>query len=311
MNYDTMLTDYLAVRRALGAKLERPEKLLRQFLAFLDERGQEQITLEAMIEWVRLPAADARVSPGWLGMRMNAVRGFAEFCRSLDKTTPVPPKGLLSDGGKRATPYLYAAAEIDALCHAALTLRGPVRQATYRTLIRLLAATGMRIGEAAGLDVADFEPGEGLLLVREAKFDRHRLLPLHPSTTAALREYRRQIEMALPDLRTAALLVSGHGTRLLTVNIGATFRQLVTLAGLAPRSSTCRPRPHDLRHSFAVRTLIDWYRDGQPVEPRLPLLSTYLGHTCPAHTYWYLHAAPELMARAAARLTSYQDRAQP
>lgn len=310
MNYDAMLTDYLAVRRALGVKLERPEKLLRQFLAFLDEHGR-QITLESMIEWVRLPAGDGTVTPGWLGMRLNAVRGFAEFCRALDKTTPVPPKGLLSQSGKRATPYLYADAEIDALCHATATLRGPVRQATYRTLIRLLAATGMRIGEAAGLDAADFDPGAGLLLVREAKFDRHRLLPLHPSTTAALCDYRRQIETDLPAPHTAALLVSGHGTRLLTVNIGATFRQLVTLAGLAPRSATCRPRPHDLRHSFAVRTLIDWYRDGQPVEPRLPLLSTYLGHTSPAHTYWYLHAAPELMAQAAARLSNYPNGARP
>jgi integrase/recombinase XerD len=307
VNLEAVLTDYLAVRRALGVKYRRPEKLLRQFLAYLDLQGLERITIEATVDWVRLPAADGGVTPGWLGMRMSAVRGFAEFCRSLDKTTPVPPKGLLSQGGKRATPYLYTEAEIEALCHAALTLRGPVRQATYRTLVRLLAATGMRIGGAAGLDAADLDRGEGILLVREAKFDRHRLLPLHPSTTAALIDYRRDLEAAMPGLETPALLVSGHGTRLLTVNIGATFRQLVALAGLAPRSASCRPRPHDLRHSFAVRTLIDWYRDGQPVEPRLPLLSTYLGHTSPAHTYWYLHAAPELMAQAAERLSSYQN----
>ena len=308
MNYHAVLDDYLAVRRALGVKLEREEKLLRQFLAYLADNGPQQMTEEAIIAWVRLPGA---VSSGWLGMRMNAVRGFAGFCRGLDGTTPLPPKNLLSGHGRRATPYLYSDAEIEALCHAAGTLRGEVRQATYRTLIRLLAVTGMRIGEAAGLDVGDFEHCEGALTVREAKFGRHRLLPLHPSTTEALTAYRRKIEAACPGLDTAALLVSGHGTRLLTVNIGATFRQLAALAGLAPRSATCRPRPHDLRHSFAVRTLIDWYRDGAPVEPRLPLLSAYLGHASPAHTYWYLHAAPELMAQAAARLSSYQNGQRP
>ena len=302
MNLEAILSDYLAVRRALGVQLERPEKLLRQFLCHLRERGLEQITVEAIVEWVRLPETP---SPGWLGMRMNAVRGFAAFCHGLDPVHQLPPRGVLSGSGKRATPYLYSAAEIDALCHAAGALRGEVRQATYRTLIRLLAATGMRIGEAAALDVGDFDRQQGVLTVREAKFDRHRLLPLHPSTTEALVTYRQQFERAHPHPGTPALLASGSGTRLLTVNIGATFRQLVRLAGLGPRSANCRPRPHDLRHTFAVRTLIDWYRDGAPVEPRLPLLSTYLGHTSPVHTYWYLQAAPELMAEAAARLTAY------
>lgn len=302
MNLEAMLEDYLAVRRALGVRLERPEKLLRQFLYHLHERGLDQITVDAIVEWVRLPEA---TSPGWLGMRMNAVRGFAAFCHGLDPANQLPPRGLLSAGGKRATPYLYSNAEIDALCHATGALRGEVRQATYRTLIRLLAATGMRIGEAAALDVGDFDRQRGVLTVRETKFDRHRLLPLHASTTEALTTYRQQLERAYPHPCTPALLVSGSGTRLLTVNIGATFRQLVLLAGLAPRSANCRPRPHDLRHTFAVRTLIDWYRDGQAVEPRLPLLSTYLGHTSPVHTYWYLQAAPELMAEAAARLSTH------
>jgi integrase len=284
MDPHAMLGDYLAVRRALGVKLQREEKLLRQFLAWLGEHGMTAITADAALGWARQPG---EVSAGWLAMRMRAVRGFAGFCRSLDGTTEVPPRGVLTGSGQRATPYLYGQADIDALCAAAGTLRGEVRQATYRTLIRLLAVTGMRIGEAASLDAADFDRQAGVLTVRDAKYGRTRLLPLHPTAVTALLEYRHAIAEAFPGPATPALLVSGAGTRLHTVNIGATFRQLVAAAGLTARSANCRPRPHDLRHAFAVRTLIGWFADGEPVDARLPLLSAYLGHASPAHTYWY------------------------
>ena len=284
MDYHAMLDDYLAVRRALGVKLGREEKLLNQFLAWLAEHGQARITADATVAWVRQPG---EVTAGWLGMRMRAVRGFAGFCRSLDGITEVPPRGVLSGSAQRATPYLYSQADIDALCAAAGVLRGGVRQTTYRTLIRLLAVTGMRIGEAASLDAADFDPRAGVLTIRDAKFGRTRLLPLHPTAVTAVLEYRNTIAEAFPVLATEALLVSGAGTRLLTWNIGATFRQLVAAAGLEPRSASCRPRPHDLRHSMAVRTLIGWFADGGSVDARLPLLSAYLGHASPANTYWY------------------------
>jgi integrase/recombinase XerD len=305
MNLDAMLGDYLAVRRALGVKLAREEKLIRQFLAWLAEHDMTAVTADAALAWAREPG---QVSAGWLGMRMRAVRGFAGFCRSLDGSTEVPPRDVLAGSGQRATPYLYSQDDIDALAAAAGMLRGEVRQATYRALIRLLAVTGMRIGEAASLDAGDFDPAAGVLTVRDAKYGRTRLLPLHPTTVAALLGYRREIAEALPARATPALLVSGAGTRLLTVNIGATFRQLVTAAGLMPRSANCRPRPHDLRHAFAVRTLIGWFEDGEPVDARLPLLSAYLGHASPAHTYWYLDAAPELMTLAAARLHNHEHR---
>jgi integrase len=305
MDLHAMLDDYLSVRRALGVKLAREEKLLRQFLAWLSEHGQPQITADAALEWARQPG---QASAGWLGMRMRAVRGFAGFCRSMDGITEIPPRGVLSGSGQRATPYLYSQADIDALCAAAGTLRRDVRRATYRTLIRLLAVTGMRIGEAASLDVADFDPATGVLTVRDAKYGRTRLLPLHPTTVTALLDYRQAIAEAFPAPATQALLVSGAGTRLLTVNIGATFRRLVIAAGLEPRSANCRPRPHDLRHAFAVRTLIGWFADGEPVDARLPLLSAYLGHASPSQTYWYLDAAPELMTLAAARLHAHEHK---
>lgn len=303
MDRDAMLDEYLRVCRALGVGLVREEKLLRQFLGWLEEHGHDRITEAVAIDWVRLPG---EVSSGWLGMRMNAVRGFAGFCRTLDGATEVPARGVLSGHGRRAIPYLFSDTDIDALCRAAETFRGPARVATYQVLVRLLAVTGMRIGEAAALDTTDADVEVGILTVTDPKYGRTRLLPLHNSTVSALLDYRNQITAVLGEPDTPALLVSGAGTRLHVCNIGAAFRRMVAVAGLEPRSSRCRPRPHDLRHTFAVRTLIDWFNAGEAIEAKLPLLSAWLGHASPANTYWYLHAAPELMTAAAERLHTHR-----
>jgi integrase/recombinase XerD len=295
-----VLTDYLMIRRGLGFKLERTEKLLVQFITFLQSRDTSTIGVEDMIAWVRLPGSDA--GQGWLALRMQAVRGFATYLHTLDPTVVVPPAGLFPDGPHRAVPYLYSDAEISALQAAAGTLRAPLGAATYATLVGLLAVTGLRVGEAIGLDDIDLDTDQELLVVNAGKTGRARQVPLHSSTVTALRTYQHYRDRQFPNLSTAALLVSNAGTRLLNVNVNVTFLNLTRRAGLAPRSARCRPRPHDLRHSFAVATLLGWYRDGGDVASRLPLLSAYLGHTEPANTYWYLQAAPELLAEAARRL---------
>jgi integrase len=186
-------------------------------------------------------------------------------------------------------------------------LRGQLRRATYRTLLGLLAVTGMRVGEAIRLDRADLELAAGVLTVRDSKFGKSRELPLHATTITALREYLRIRDTHQHADVSDALLISPAGTRLIYCNVHATFRQLRADAGLIARSSACRPRVHDLRHRFAVQMLLDWYRDGVEVQPRLPLLSTYMGYTHPRHTFWYLQAAPELMAIAGQRLEVAQD----
>jgi integrase len=185
---------------------------------------------------------------------------------------------------------------------ATRTFHSPVRQATFETIIGLLWATGMRIGEALGLDRGDVDLKYGVLTVRDAKFGKTRELPLHPSTTTALARYAKRRGGWFPGESTDAFFVSAAGTRVLYCNFHLGFQELIQRAGIAPRSRSCRPRPHDLRHAFAVRTLIGWYRDGVDVEANLPKLSTYLGHVVPANTYWYLSAAPELLALAASRL---------
>jgi integrase len=283
----------------LGYKLERDEKLLNQFLAWLTEQGTNTVTVRDALAWVRLPE---QPSPSWLRMRMRAVRGFAIYLHTIDPAHEVPPSGLVAGPVRRAVPYVYSDAEIAALMSQAGQLATPLRQATMSTLIGLLAVTGMRLGEVIGLDDTDLDPAGGLLVIRHAKFNKSRQIPLHRRTLTAILAYRRLRDTVFPRPVSDALLVSTAGTRLLHYNVGQTFARLARHAGLRPRSAGCRPRPHDLRHTFAVRTLLEWYRDGGDVAARLPLLSTYLGHVAPANTYWYLSATPELMAQAARRL---------
>jgi len=293
------LTKYLSLRRSLGYKLDRTEKLLRQFIGYLEAKGVQAVTIENAVAWACLPANGDSC---WWTHRLSAVRGFATYLHTLDATTEVPPSDLLPWRPHRAIPYLYSDDDIAALIEAATMLRWPLRIAAYQTLIGLLATTGMRVGEAIRLDRSDLDVHHGVLLVRQSKFNKTRELPLHPTTLTALHRYLVHRDRHRPSTGTAALFISPAGTRLLYCNVQWTFQRLVGRVGLRARAGSCRPRIHDLRHSFAVRTLLDAYRDGHDVQQRLTLLSTYLGHVNPAATYWYLSAAPELLALAAERL---------
>jgi integrase/recombinase XerD len=302
---DQALADYLSVRRALGFKLDRAEKLLNQFLRYLHEHDADTITIDHALGWATLPADAAQ---RWWAHRLSTVRRFAVYLHALDTRVEVPPPGLFQNRSRRASPYLYSETDVAALIGAAACLPRPLRALTHQTLIGLLAVTGMRIGEAIGLDREDFDARQGLLRVRCAKFGKTRLLPLHPSTVSTLRTYLQTRDLLLPQPSSPALLISITGTRLRYNNLWRTFRQLVNAVGLDGRPPTSRPRIHDLRHSFAVATMVDWYAQGRDVPALLPHLSTYLGHTDPKHTYWYLTAAPQLLAHAAHRLDTHQAR---
>ena len=293
------LADYLRLRRSLGFRLDRGGRLLAQFIAYLDAQGADTLTVAAALAWATLPADGGG---RWLAMRLTVVRGFAAHLHALDPAHELIPPDLLPDRGGRATPYLYADAEVVLLMEAAASLRTPFRAATYATLVGLLAVSGLRVGEAIRLDRVDLDPVEGLLTIRNSKFGKSRLVPLHPTTVAALRHYLARPDRPRPSTPTAAIFVSGAGTRLRYCNVNWTFLELVRTAGLRPRSAACRPRLHDLRHTFAVHTVLDAYRADLDVGARLPVLSTYLGHVNPAATYWYLSAAPELLAAAGERL---------
>jgi integrase/recombinase XerD len=290
--------DYLSMRRSLGFKLERHGRLLPDLVGYLEAAEASTLTTQLALSWATALAG----KPDEWAIRLSIARGFAAYLQTLDPATEVPPPDLLPRKRRRANPYLYTETEIAALMAAAETLRFPLRTATYQTLIGLVAVTGMRPGEARALDRDDLDRSQRCLLVRNAKFGDTRQLPLHQSTVDALVAYARLRDEHWPRPKTSAFFVSTAGTRLLQVNVNSTFRHLVEVAGLQPRSGCGRPRIHDFRHRLVVVTLIEWYRAGVDVAARMPALSTYLGHSSPTFTYWYVSAAPELLALAAARL---------
>ena len=257
--------EYLTIRRALGFKLVGEGHLLAEFVAFADAAGQRTVTTEAALQWARLPASG---SPAYLSRRLRAVRAFARFLQASDPACEVPPLELLPASKYRPTPYLYSDKEILALMAAARELRPPLRAATFETLIGLLACTGLRIGEAIGLDRDDFDADNQLLTVRDSKFGKSREALLHDSTVRVLADYAERRDRLCPDGDPRSFFLTTRGTRPTHPTIYKPFRALLKQTGVKHPSSPRRARIHDLRHSFAIKTLLGWYRDGHDVAVR-------------------------------------------
>ena len=291
--------DYLEARRALGYKLDSQARILRGFVAYADTVGATRITIELALTWATAPAD---TDPVWWSRRLSVVRCFARHLHAIDPDTEVPPAHQLPRSTARAVPYPYTPGDITALMTAAAALRSALQAATYPALIGLLSVTGMRVGEAIKLNRDDVDFDQGTVSIKLGKFGKSRLLPLHPTTLAALHAYAHRRDVLCPSPATTALFVSTVGTRLTYNSVRVIFAGLTRQAGLLPRSARCRPRLHDLRHRFAVQTLLDWYQADADVAARLPLLSTYLGHVRPGTTYWYFEATPELLALATDRI---------
>ena len=293
--------EYLAMRRVLGFRLTTQGRHLMSFVRFCEERSADHVTADLAVQWA------TQVTRGsgnevYQARRLDVVRIFARHLQALDPATEVPPEDVLARRYLRIQPYLYSLQEIAALMTAAGALRPALRAATWRTLIGLLAVTGMRQGEACHLLRDDADLKTGTLVIRDSKFGKSRLVFLHPTAVAALRSYERARDQAFPEPEAVTFLVNSRGRPLNGHNLPHTFAPLAVAAGLQVPPGQRAPRLHDLRHAFTVATLLDWYRDGQNVQARLPLLSTWLGHADPKSTYWYLQAVPELLALAAKRL---------
>jgi len=274
--------EYLALRRSFGFKLEREQQLLAQFVAYTEAAGEESLRSEVAITWAKLPAA---ASPNQWAKRLGAVRRFAIYLATIDPATEVPLSGTFPTNRHRPTPYLFSERDVERLLEAARGLASPLRAASHEALFGLLAASGMRIGEAIGLARGDVDLESGVITVRHAKFDRTRLVPLHESTTAALSVYAATRDRLCPRPRADVFFCSSVGTALDRSGVDKTFREITTALGL--RTATTRPRVHDLRHGFAVRTILNWQREGVSIDRRLATLSGYLGHVAPSDTYWY------------------------
>lgn len=299
--------EYLRLRNSMGHELAEYHRELPRFVAFLDAEGLPTVTVAAALAWAQGPDVDPATSIAT--RRMTIARGFARYLAGMDDRTEVPPPGLIAGRRRWRPPFIYSPDDITAVMAQARRLK-PMPATTHETLIGLLAATGMRVGEAIRLDRDDIDWAEGVLTIRESKFGKTRIVPVLDSTLTALKQYARTRDRLCPHTATASFFVSMTGTRLIYRIVQQNFRRLCDRAGVGARAQH-PPRIHDLRHTFAVRTLLGWYRAEQDVEAQLATLSTYLGHRDPRSTYWYLSAAPELLALAAERLELSRERLRP
>lgn len=303
------LAEYVRIRRALGSQLRWPASALRRFVDFLEQEGATFITTHLAVRWATEPAEVQRATRA---ARLSIVRRFAAWLSVFDPRTQIPPPGLLAARHRRNQPYIYTEGEIASLMDEAARLPSPkgLRAQTHVTLIGLLAATGLRPGEALALDVRDVDFSNGILSIRESKFGKSRFVPLHETARVALALYAQRRDEAIRRRRTDAFLISERGTRLRPYTTRRTFAKISCAIGLRARATGRRigrgPRLHDLRHTFATRRLIEWYQTGLDVDRELPKLATYLGHVHIAYTYWYIQAVPELLQLATERCTARQ-----
>lgn len=299
------IDDYLALRRRLGSALHEATRVLHLFACFAEQEGASHVTTDLARRWAtHFP----NLSPVSVHTRFQIVRRFAEWRHVTDPLTEIPPIDLLPARYHRKPPSLYQDVDIDRLLEAARHLPSPMglRGLTHATMWGLLAVTGLRISEALALDDADVQRRDAQLMIRRSKCGKSRLVPLHASTLAALTAYAHRRDRVLPRRTTPAFFVSEQGVRVTVCVADYTFARISGQIGLRPPVHGHRlghgPRLHDLRHRFAIRTLVHWYRAGLDVDPLLPLLATYLGHVHVHETYWYLEAVPELLALATERL---------
>jgi len=307
------LKDYLDIRRALGFELHTPARYLRTFVAFLEAHGASHITTEMAVRWAKQPPDG---EPANWARRLGIARQFAAWHRTMDPRTEVPPTGLIPQSYRRKRPYIYTHEEIVMLVKAAGQIpssKGLSGQ-TYSTIFGLLAVTGMRVSEAVGLDRQDIDLDAAILSIRRTKFGKSRRVPLHASTRDALKDYAEVRDRLIPTAMTPAFFVSERAGRITHWSTRYNFAKVSRQVGLRAPAGRHRhghgPRLHDLRHRFAARTLVDWYRAGRDVEREMPKLSTYLGHVHTGDTYWYIEAVPELLQLATERLVDKHEEVQ-
>ena len=295
------IEDYIALRRSLGFKLDDMAADLTKFASFLEQKAAPYITTALALEWA-MQSTDHL--PSHWARRLGFVRVFARHWSATDPRTEIPPAGLLPFRAQRAHPYLYTEQEIQRLLAAAKSLSpaSGLRPWTYHCLFGLLAVSGLRISEVIKLERQDVDFYQGVLTIRQTKFNKNRLIPLHISTRDVLSEYAEHRDRLVPNPSSSCFLLNDCGRCLERSAVRRTFYDLSRQIGLRGPTDHTGPRIHDFRHRFALNTLIQWYRAGEDIERRLPVLSTFLGHAHVADTYWYLSIHPELMGLATERL---------
>ncbi|MCY4559427.1 MAG: tyrosine-type recombinase/integrase [Chloroflexi bacterium] len=302
--------EYLRLRRILGFKLHQTGNGLLDFVTFMEQRQAPFITECLALDWATQPV---NVLPSRWATRLTYVRVFARYRKASDPRTEIPSPELLPHKAERAKPYLYSDEEICSLLQAALSMSFRYKECallpwTYYCLFGLLSVTGLRLGEALNLALADVDLDAALLTARRAKHERSRLVPLHTSTCEVLAEYIARRERHWRGRAVSSwLFVSSRGNQHDSRTVQRTFKRLSRQIGLGGTGERRGPRLHDMRHTFATTTLVNCYRRDQDPERLLPVLSTWLGHVLVRDTYWYLEASPELMREAMTRLENFWE----
>lgn len=301
-----LLDDYLTMRRGLGFKLHTDGTGLLAFVSFMEQRQADFITNELALKWAQQPTS---VQTTQWARRLSFVRGFARYCSAIDARTQIPPTDAIPWNRVRPSPYFFTDDDIRNLLDAALKLSPEegLRRWTFHCLFGLLSVTGMRIGEARGLILDDIDLENAVLTIRSSKFGKSRPVPLHASTVEVLADYLQRRQCVVLECASNHVFVDDHGKPLSSEQALDTFQRLSRDIGLDAQGNRLRPHLHDLRHRFALKTLMQWYRDGEDIARRLPVLSAYLGHTEVRDTYWYLSARPELLELAKDRLEQYWE----
>ncbi len=297
--------EYLVHRRSLGFQLEVEGSQLLRFAKYADEiRHRGPLTIDLAVRWARLPK---EATPIYWAQRLGVVRRFTRYLAAFEPRTQIPPERMLGRANRRHQPFIYSPGEIRELIQAARRLepRAGLRPRSYAVMIGLQASAGLRTCESFKLTREDVDLKRGLLLIRETKFHKSRLVPLHPSTTRALTRYVRFRDQYCPVPRSNAFFLTEQGTCLGTSTVYGTFRKLCDQIGLRTAQGARRPRLYDLRHVFACQTLLRWHREGKDVDHWVAALSTYLGHVKVSDTYWYLTGIPELFAVTATKFDRY------
>jgi integrase len=302
------LDRYLSIRRSLGYSLSTDERILRKLVAFADAENSAHVSAALFLRW---KDAFGKANNHTWAHRLSTVRVFSQWLHALDTRHEVPLQSLIPSRTRRPHPYIYSEDEIQRIVQAAAELpsKNGIRPLTCSTLFGLIAVTGLRVSEALALNADDVDLESGVVTVRKGKFGKTRLVPVADCVRMQLLTYARERDRLLGS-PSAAFFVADQGTRLTDCGARFNFAVVCQSIGLRPSQKYKKhgrgPRIHDLRHTFAVRTLLSWYRNNANPSQEMVKLSTYLGHADPANTYWYIEAVPELLQLAAKRAEEVQ-----
>lgn len=302
------LEEYIAMRRGLGFDMAFDKRVLGVFTKYADANGHTHVTAALFLSW---KDNYGRANNTTWGRRLRMVRSFALWLQMRDDRTEVPPLGLVPRPNlRRSPPYIYTALELKLIIVEAGRLRSPygLRGALYATVFGLIAVTGLRVSEALHLERSDVDLDNGLLNVKKTKNGCGRLIPIRPCVVERLERYAAERDR-LVDTKSSRFFIQEHGAPASPEGARYNFGQVLQQLGLRKPQRFCRygigPRIHDLRHTFAVHTVLDWFHAGRDIDGEMYRLTAYMGHTNPKNTYWYMEAIPELvqlaMERAEAR----------